>query len=127
MNVLRSFLRGLWRGLDVLRRFLHLILLLALLGFIVGALHGSIPRIPDSAALVVAPEGQLVEQLSGDPLQRAISQARGQGRSENSRARSASFDRATRRSSLTAPSSCATSTTLRPRPTRSTSIRSASC
>ena len=33
----RSFFSGLWRGLDVLRRVLHLIVLLALFGLIVGA------------------------------------------------------------------------------------------
>ena len=53
-------------------------------GFILGALRGSVPRVPDQAALVIAPTGTLVEQLSGDPLSRAVAQARGQGREETS-------------------------------------------
>ena len=34
------------------------------------------------AALLIAPEGTLVEQLTGDPLQRAIDQTRGDGHKE---------------------------------------------
>ena len=70
------------RGLDWVRKFLHLILLLLIFGFIVGALRVSIPTVPTRAALVIAPEGQIVDQLSGDPIERAIYQARGQGRNE---------------------------------------------
>ncbi|HEY6455240.1 MAG TPA: signal peptide peptidase SppA [Steroidobacteraceae bacterium] len=84
MRLLRSILSGLWRGLDFLRRFLHLLVLLAIAGFILGALRGSVPRVPEQAALVVAPTGILVEQLSGDPLSRAVAQARGQGHEETS-------------------------------------------
>jgi tRNA uridine 5-carboxymethylaminomethyl modification enzyme len=36
----------------------------------------SMPTIPAKAALLVAPEGQLVEQMSGDPLGRALEEAR---------------------------------------------------
>ena len=75
---LRSFLSGLWRGLDALRKALHLILLLVIFGVLLGILRGSVPRIPAKAALLVAPEGQLVEQLSGDPLERALQQTRGE-------------------------------------------------
>jgi protease-4 len=71
-----------WRLLDGLRRVLHLLLLLIIFGFVIGALSGSIPVVPARAALVVAPEGELVEQLSGDPIQRAIEEAQGQGRAE---------------------------------------------
>jgi protease IV len=82
MKMLRSIFSGLWLGLDFLRRFLHLVLLLVIAGFVIGALHSAVPRIPDQAALVVAPTGTLVEQLSGDPLSRAVAQARGQGHEE---------------------------------------------
>lgn len=61
---------------------LHLLLLLVIFGFVVGALRTSIPSLPSKAALVIEPEGEIVEQLSGDPLQRAIAQARGSGDSE---------------------------------------------
>jgi protease-4 len=82
MSFLRSILYGLWRGLDVLRRFLHLIVLLVIFGFVIGALRGSVPNVPLKAALLVAPEGQIVEQSSGDPLERAVQEARGQGHAE---------------------------------------------
>ena len=75
---LRSFFSSLWRGLDAVRKVLHLILLLAIFGVLIGLLRGSVPRIPAKAALLIAPEGQLVEQLSGDPLQRALQETRGE-------------------------------------------------
>ena len=82
MNILRSIVYGLWRGLDVLRRFLHLVVLLVVFGFVVGALRGSVPTVPLKAALLVAPEGDIVEQSSGDALERAVQEARGQGHAE---------------------------------------------
>jgi protease-4 len=72
-----GFLRLVWRILEGIRRALHLILLLVIFGFILAALHTSIPIVPRSAALVIAPEGELVEQLSSDPLRRAFGQASG--------------------------------------------------
>jgi protease-4 len=66
-----------WRILDGIRRVLHLVLLLVIFGFILAALHTSIPIVPRSAALVIAPEGELVEQLSSDPVRRAFGQASG--------------------------------------------------
>ena len=66
-----------WRILEGIRRVLHLILLLVIFGFILAALHTSIPIVPHSAALVIAPEGELVEQLSSDPVRRALGQASG--------------------------------------------------
>jgi len=82
LHIVRAILWGLWRGLDVLRKFLHLIFLLVVFGFVVGALRVSMPVVPTKAALLVQPEGQLVEQISGDPLGRAIEEARGQGHPE---------------------------------------------
>jgi protease IV len=58
------------------------VVLLLIAGFVIGALHGSVPRVPEQAALVVAPTGTLVEQLTGDPLSRAVAQARGQQHAE---------------------------------------------
>ncbi|MHB1871147.1 MAG: signal peptide peptidase SppA [Steroidobacteraceae bacterium] len=76
---MRKFLLGVWRGLDGLRKLLHLIVLLALAGFVIGVLHESMPSVPERAALVVAPQGRLVEQLTGDPVERAIENAQGEG------------------------------------------------
>ena len=75
----RSFFSGLWRGLDGLRKVLHLIVLLVIFAVFIAVLHGSVPRIPAKAALLVAPEGELVEQLSGEPVERALEEARGEG------------------------------------------------
>ncbi len=79
MHTLGRFIYGIWRGLDVLRRCLHLLLLLALFGIVIGALRQSTPRIPEKAALVVRPSGDIVEQLSGEPIERALNEAQGQG------------------------------------------------
>src|SRR5688572_22020350 len=82
MAAIGAIFAAVWRVLDGLRRFLHLLLLLIIFGFVIGALQSSIPVVPSKAALVVAPEGELVEQLSGDPIERVLNQARGQGRTE---------------------------------------------
>ncbi len=66
-----------WRILEGIRKTLHLILLLVIFGFILAALHTSVPLVPRSSALLIAPEGELVEQLSSDPVRRAIGQASG--------------------------------------------------
>jgi protease IV len=80
MSTLRAIFSGIWRGLDGLRKVLHLILLIVIFGAIVWAVSSSTPSVPDRAALLVKPEGQLVEQLSGDAVQRAIENAQGQER-----------------------------------------------
>ena len=78
----RSFFSGLWRGLDGLRKVLQLIVLLVIFGVLLGVMRGSVPRIPVKAALLLAPEGTLVEQLSGEPLERALQEARGDEHAE---------------------------------------------
>ena len=79
---IRSFFSGLWRGLDGLRKVLQLIVLLVIFGVLLGVMRGSVPRIPVKAALLLAPEGTLVEQLSGEPLERALQEARGDEHAE---------------------------------------------
>jgi len=78
----RSFFGYVLRGLDGLRKVLHLLLLLLIFGFVVGALRTSIPRLPAKAALLVQPEGEIVEQAAGDPFERAVAEARGLGNDE---------------------------------------------
>ncbi|MGB8326569.1 MAG: signal peptide peptidase SppA [Steroidobacteraceae bacterium] len=82
MGPVRSFFATAWRGLDGLRKFLHLLLLLLIFGLVIAALRSTIPHVPSKAALVVRPRGALVEQLSGDPVDRALAQAQGLGRGE---------------------------------------------
>ncbi|MEP6884769.1 MAG: signal peptide peptidase SppA [Gammaproteobacteria bacterium] len=76
-SALMGFFTLVWRILEGIRRVLHLVLLLVIFGFILAALHTAIPTVPHSAALVIAPEGELVEQLASDPVRRAIGQASG--------------------------------------------------
>ncbi|HUG72850.1 MAG TPA: signal peptide peptidase SppA [Steroidobacteraceae bacterium] len=82
MATVGGFFRGLWRGLDGLRRLLHLILLLLIFGFLVGALTGGVPQLPARGALLIQPYGQIVEQRSGNPLTIAFNEALGAGSSE---------------------------------------------
>jgi len=76
-SALMGFFGLVWRILEGVRRVLHLILLLVIFGFILAALHTSIPSVPRTAALVIAPEGEIVEQLASDPVRRAFGQASG--------------------------------------------------
>ena len=76
-SAVTGFFSLIWRILEGIRKVLHLILLLVIFGFVLAALHTSIPAVPKSAALIIAPEGELVEQLSNDPLRRAVGEASG--------------------------------------------------
>jgi protease IV len=82
MKAISTIFTFLWRALDALRKVLHLIVLLVVFGIIVAVISPNIPLVPASAALVIAPQGALVEQLSGDPLERAIAEAYGSGNAE---------------------------------------------
>lgn len=73
-RALRRFFGWIWSGLDGLRKVLHLILLLVLFGALWAVFSRPIPLVPDRAALVIAPQGPIVEQLTGDPLERAIAE-----------------------------------------------------
>ena len=74
------FFRAIWGGLNFFRRFVHLILMFVIVIVFVGLSSTTPVVVPQSAALVVAPNGALVEQLSGEPIDRAINEL--QGRSE---------------------------------------------
>jgi len=71
------FFHGLWRGADALRKVLHLVVLLALFSVIIAALRAGSPDVPSSGALLVQPQGFLVEQLAGDPFERGIGELTG--------------------------------------------------
>jgi protease-4 len=77
-----SVVKGVWLALDGLRKVLHLILLLVLFGLLLVAGRTELPYVPDRAALVLSPDGYLVEELSGDSLERALSGAAGELRGE---------------------------------------------
>lgn len=79
LRAIRKLLHWIWVGLDGLRKILHLLLLLLIFGVIGALFSRPIPLVPDGAALVVAPQGPLVEQFTGDPLERALSETLEQG------------------------------------------------
>ena len=72
-----TILRFCWGVLDALRRVLHLLLLLVLVALYITVTQPSLPTIPSKAALVIAPQGTLVEELSGDPISRRVSHLTG--------------------------------------------------
>ncbi|MDH4259107.1 MAG: signal peptide peptidase SppA [Gammaproteobacteria bacterium] len=85
MGLLRgigAFLKGLLYALDGLRKVLHFILLLILFGALLAASHTMLPIVPRSAALELAPLGRIVEEESGDPLERALADAFGEEEQE---------------------------------------------
>jgi protease-4 len=82
MKALAAIFGFIWRALDSVRKVLHLIVLLLIFAIVGAILSPRIPIVPQSAALVIAPQGALVEQLSGDPLERAVAEVYGTGRAE---------------------------------------------
>jgi len=77
INLIRTFFRTLWTGANVVRKLLHLVVLLFIFSIVLGAIFASTPKVPGSAALVIRPSGRLVEQLSGDPFSRALAELTG--------------------------------------------------
>ena len=73
-NLLVRVLSGIWSGVDGFRKILHLLLLLFVFAIFVGAMSGTVPQLPDRAALFIKPVGALVEELEGDPFDRAIAE-----------------------------------------------------
>lgn len=78
MRLLRFF----WRFLGNLLKGIQILIMLAVLGVIVGMLMSSDIEIPESAALIISPNGMLVDQLEGDPFDRALAEAQGAGISQ---------------------------------------------
>lgn len=76
-NLFVRLMAALWRGINGLRKVLHLLLLLFIFAVFVGAVSGGPPLLPKKAALVVSPSGALVEQLAGDPYERALGELLG--------------------------------------------------
>jgi protease-4 len=74
MRAIGRVLRWIWHGLDGLRKILHFLLLLLIFGMIGTLFSRPIPFVPNKAALVIEPQGPIVEQLSGEPLERAVAE-----------------------------------------------------
>jgi protease-4 len=76
---LTGFFAGVLRVFDATRKVLHFIFLFGFALVLLALLAPHIPRVPDSAALVIAPEGDLVDQLDGDAQTRAWNELLGEG------------------------------------------------
>ncbi len=71
-------LGGVWKGIDGLRRVVvNLIFVALVVALIAVAVSDDDPDIQDSTALVVAPKGRLVEQLTATSPRQMIDEARG--------------------------------------------------
>jgi protease-4 len=68
----------LWSGIDGVRKVLHLIVLLFIFSIVISALSAQAPTMPAKAALVIRPVGNLVDQLAGDPYDRAMQELLGE-------------------------------------------------
>lgn len=72
----------LWSGIDGVRKVLHLIVLLFIFSVLLSALSAQAPSLPAKAALVIRPVGLLVDQLAGDPYDRAVQELLGEEKPE---------------------------------------------
>jgi len=68
---------SIWHGVDGVRKVLHLLLLLLLFLVFFGAISDTSPILPRKAALLIQPAGPLVDQLDGDPYERALAELLG--------------------------------------------------
>jgi protease-4 len=73
-SVFARVFSGIWSGIDGFRKLLHLLLLLFLFAIFISALSGTAPLLPDRAALFIQPVGAIVEELEGDPFDRALAE-----------------------------------------------------
>jgi len=76
----RSFFGLLWQVIDGVRTLLLNLVFFGILLLALGFLLSGRPSVPDGAALVLKPQGTIVEQLSAqDPLQRLVANQAGAG------------------------------------------------
>lgn len=82
-KTLYDSIRLFWRGLDQARRFVvNVVFLVLLVAGVAWWLADRRPQVPDGSALVVAPYGDLVEQLTGAPEDQALLALLGERRPE---------------------------------------------
>ena len=67
-----------WGGIDIVRKILHLLLLIFLFMVFAGTMSGGPSVLPSNAALVIQPVGVLVEQRDGDAYDRAVAELLGE-------------------------------------------------
>jgi protease-4 len=79
-NALARVFGAIWTGVDGIRKVLHLLLLLFIFSIVIAAMSAATPKLPSQAALVIRPVGELVEQLEGNPYDRAVAEMLGEAR-----------------------------------------------
>lgn len=79
---LGSVVASVFRGVDLARRLVVNALFLLVLLWLLVMVQDPAPLVPESAVLIVRPQGNIVEQLSGDPIARAVAVARDTEESE---------------------------------------------
>lgn len=75
---LLRFARAGWNAVNFTRRLVFNALFLFIGLILLVALFSGRPKLPERSALVIAPQGQVVEQFSADPFERALSKAMNQ-------------------------------------------------
>lgn len=81
MGAIRKLFGGILKMFDGVRKVLHFIVLIFMFSLLAAMFSGEPPpRMPGKAALLIDPEGPLVDQLSGDPVDRAFSELQGNAR-----------------------------------------------
>ncbi|MEM7084337.1 MAG: signal peptide peptidase SppA [Pseudomonadota bacterium] len=73
MSAVASVFKGVGKGLDWFRKSMHFLVMLVLFFVLVSALTGGDKiNLQSGSALLLNPQGPLVNQLSGDPVQRSL-------------------------------------------------------
>ncbi len=80
---IKRLFHALWRGADALRKILHLLVLVFIFSIVIAVLSAGAPQVPASAALLIQPQGVLVEQLEGDPFDRGLAELMGEATSQS--------------------------------------------
>jgi len=79
---------GMWKIWDLIcRSIINLVITLTVLILLIGSMASRHPLVPGSAALVVDIHGRVVEQVSGEPGQRALDRLLGQKHQQETRLR----------------------------------------
>ena len=77
LRALKSLFAWLWRVLNTLRKGLQLLFLLIIFVIFLAGIAPDNLMEPRAAVLVIAPQGVLVDELSGDVFERAVAEIRG--------------------------------------------------
>ncbi|MEE4186763.1 MAG: signal peptide peptidase SppA [Gammaproteobacteria bacterium] len=77
-----KFLGRLIGGLIKAVQALFFLIFLVVVIAVVGGLGGAVVTVPDSAALIIAPSGVLVEQVEGEPLDQLLTRSQGGGQGQ---------------------------------------------